>query len=148
MKSCCCPPLPPQTTRVFGGRLAARQSSLTRASVANIAPRSRCCNFTCNERRLDCCWIGELQDSLFSSRTRVLSRTLIDCNGGVWAIWLIGNGGLPLTRDKFGKGVKRLLESGLSNLGTNHLRIYYISASSPLQILYSCSGGRYVYMNN
>jgi len=35
---------------------------------------------------------------VFSRRTGVLSRTLVGCQGGVWAIWLIGSGGTPLVR--------------------------------------------------
>jgi len=40
---------------------------------------------------------------VFSRRTGVLSRTLVGCKGGVWAVWLIGGGGIPQTRDEYGK---------------------------------------------
>lgn len=36
---------------------------------------------------------------VFSRRTGVLSRTLVGCQGGVWAVWLIGSGGTPLRQD-------------------------------------------------
>lgn len=41
---------------------------------------------------------------VFSRRTGVLSRTLVGCQGGVWAVWLIGSGGTPLPKDREGPG--------------------------------------------
>jgi F-box and WD-40 domain protein CDC4 len=40
---------------------------------------------------------------VFSRRTGVLSRTLVGCQGGVWAVWLIGSGGTPLLTDDLGE---------------------------------------------
>ena len=39
---------------------------------------------------------------VFSRRTGVLSRTLVGCQGGVWAVWLVEKGpsSLPLSRKK------------------------------------------------
>ena len=37
---------------------------------------------------------------VFSRRTGVLSRTLVGCQGGVWAVWLVEKGTSPSPRKK------------------------------------------------
>jgi F-box and WD-40 domain protein CDC4 len=39
--------------------------------------------------------LSDTKIHVFSRRTGVLTRTLVGCQGGVWAVWLVGKGSWP-----------------------------------------------------
>lgn len=72
---------------------------------------------------------------VFSRRTGVLSRTLVGCQGGVWAVWLVGSGGIPLPKDDYDREDECLPDPTTEDFGGEGRRqtrgnAYDVSSSS------------------